>query len=79
MDVLLGISIVIVYFMFGILTAAIYKVDEPLDVFLAAFLWPIMVSLYAIVILVTFSFSLGEKLGNKLDKQLDKLIFREKK
>ena len=37
MDVLLGISIVIVYFMFGILTAAIYKVDEPLDVFLAAF------------------------------------------
>lgn len=75
MNILLGISVAVVYFMIGFIVAGIFKVDESFDVILSAFLWPIMVSIYAIVILVTFSFSLGDKLGNKLNK----LIFREKK
>ena len=79
MDVLLWISIVIVYFMIGFLIAAIFEAYDFFDIFLAALFWPIILVLYILLNLFTFSFSLGEKLGDKLDKQLDKLIFREKK
>ena len=79
MDILLGISIGIVYFMIGFLIAAIFEPYDFFDIFLAALFWPIILVLYVLLNLFTFSFSLGEKLGNKLDKQLNKLIFREKK
>ena len=79
MDVLLGISIAIVYFTIGFLIAAIFEAYDFFDIFLAALFWPIILVLYVLLNLFTFSFSLGEKLGNKLDKQLNKLIFREKK
>ena len=79
MDILLGISIGIVYFMIGFLIAAIFEPYDFFDIFLAALFWPIILVLYILLNLFTFSFSLGEKLGDKLDKQLDKLIFWEKK
>ena len=79
MDILLGISIAIVYFMIGFLIAAIFEAYDSFDIFLAALFWPIILVLYVLLNLFTFSFSLGEKLGNKLDKQLDKFIFWEKK
>ena len=79
MDVLLGISIAIVYFMIGFLIAAIFEAYDSFDIFLAALFWPIILVLYILLNLFTFSFSLGERLGDKLDKQLEKLIFWEKK
>ena len=79
MDILLGISIAVMYFMIGFLIAAIFEAYDSFDIFLAALFWPIILVLYVLLNLFTFSFSLGEKLGNKLDKQLNKLIFREKK
>lgn len=75
MDALLGISIAIVYFMFGFFIAGIFEADEFFDIFLAALFWPIILVLYVFLNLVTFSFNLGDKLGDKLNK----LIFREKK
>lgn len=75
MDILLGISIGIAYFMIGFIIAGIFKADEFFDVILAALFWPIMLVLYVLMILVTFSFSLGDIIGDKLGK----LIFREKK
>ena len=75
MNILLEISIVVVYFMIGFLIAGIFEADGFFNIFLAALFWPIILVLYVLLNLVTFSFSLGEKLGNKLDK----LIFREKK
>ena len=79
MGILLEISIAVVYFMIGFLIAGVFEAVEFFDIFLAALFWPIILVLYVLLNLFTFSFSLGEKLGNKLDKQLDKLIFREKK
>ena len=74
MDVLLGISIAVVYFTIGFFIAGIFEADEFFDIFLAALFWPIILVLYVLLNLVIFSFNLGDKLGDKLNK----LIFREK-
>ena len=75
MGILLRISVAVVYFMIGFLIAGIFEADEFFDIFLAALFWPIILVLYVLLNLVTFSFNLGDKLGDKLGK----LIFREKK